>query len=752
VVELTLLVDGMLTNAKSEIKCIFPVGAQFYFEPSRPVDELLHDMRVIKHLGLNTLRFQEHWCIDESVEGKITLDKIEFLIEEAERLGLYVYFVVTLEQAPAWLYKKYPDCCMVYSTGERHYDPTQYRLPYDGKPGPCWDHPGARRAAMNFLSKLVQRLSRYDNIIEWNINQEIGIWPLHKEMVIPSATLGFCYCKYTLARFREWLRKKYGSLEELNRAWRTGYGDWEEVEPPRLYRRVPSYIDWRYFMYDIYIPSQLRWKVSTVKANDPKKRPVSAHVGGIQPGRGYDWRWAKEVDIYGSSCYPTGTFHEWDAGYPPPGMPVSRERCILEEVLTIALRYDYIRCAAGPNRKIAAAEFQGGPKGGWDRVPTSEDIRRWVLTALSSGIQELLFWNIRSEIFWTEAYGFGLLDFRRDSTPRAEEAGRLSRALNEYPELFNEGTVPRAEVAILINEDLWHFMQARGFYERDLDKHLSYTIRGIYKMLWDSGIWVDFIESYETDINQLSKYKAIILPFPLAVDDEVFKLLRDYVASGGTLISEACPGRHDRFGFARSGSISPIAEELFSVEHYQVRRIHEPQIPPKWTPRELSYGRILPFKSLRGIGQFEGYQISPSFCVEIYKVKESTPILLYGDSVVGVVNKFGKGLAYLIGTLLGHAYTAFDDSNNQIFLLKILENANVMPEKCGGLNRRRRISKDLQAWFIFNMTSETVTEIVDLGEYTLVGELLQRDLSVDSNKLRIKVYPFDILCPILSTG
>lgn len=173
-------------------------------------------MRVVKQPGFNAIKLQESWCIDEKREREINLKKVEALVEEAERLGLYVHFGVTVEQAPAWLWRKYPDCRMVYSTGEKHEDPMQYLLPYDGKPGPCWDHPGARAAGARFIAELARRLGRYDNILEWNINQEIGFWPLHPSMMRPS-TLGFCYCPYTLAHFREWLQEKYGDLDTLNR-------------------------------------------------------------------------------------------------------------------------------------------------------------------------------------------------------------------------------------------------------------------------------------------------------------------------------------------------------------------------------------------------------------------------------------------------------------------------------------------------------------------------------------------------------
>jgi len=736
--------DRPATEVKPEK--IFPFGTHLYREPSRPLEELLHDMQVVNRLGFNMLKLQESWCIDEKTEGEINLDKVETLIEEAEKLGLRIYFGVTMEQAPGWLWRKYPDCRLAYSTGEKHEDPTQYLLPSDGKPGPCWDHPGARESGTRFIAELARRLGRHDNILVWNIWQEIGFWPAR---TIPGS-LEFCFCSYTLTRFREWLREKYGDLDNLNRAWRTGYGDWEEVEPPRIYPLVPSCIDWRYFMDDVYLARALRWKAEAFRANDPKHRPIFSHVAYPSIGSGAEWRWAKEGEVFGSSCYPTWhPFHEWDAGAPTRGQPVPRELSLLQEVESIAMGYDYVRGAAGLSRQCWAAEFQGGPvstslhKG---RLPSPEDIQRWVLTALLSGIQGLSFWNHRVEIFWSEAYGFGLLDARGDTSPRAEAVGRLAEAINGHPELFHEGRVPQADVAIFINEDLWHFAQAT---RNDAASHLAFTVRGIYKMLWEAGVWVDFIETSETTPEDLGGYRAVILPFPLAASDETFELLRNYVASGGVLISEACPGRYDRFGFTRPSELVAGAEEVFGVEHRLVQLCHEPEQTPRWTPLERSYGEIRRAARFEGTGIFAGHSILPSFYIETYSAKGSVPILLCEGEVTGVLNKFGRGRAYLVGTFLGHAYAAFRDAATQSFLLATLDSVGVKPELCGKLRRRRRIWEDSQAWFLFNMTPEPAAEHVEVNYFSHVEGLLEGALPIRYGKVTVKVDPFEIRCLIM---
>ena len=263
---------------------VFPLGTHVYREPHQDMEELLADLVVLKRIGFTMIKIQESWAIDEPREGEIDLSRIERVIARAGELGLGVYLGLTMEQAPAWLWRKHPDAHLVYSSGLPHVDPTQYCLPADGKPGPCWDHPGAQADAERFVAELARRLGRFENLWVWNTWQEVGFWPNE------GGALGFCYCPHTLNRFRTWLRDRYGSLETLNAVWATAFGGWEEVEPPRKHTFVPSFVDWRFFMNDVYIPRALEWKTRALKAHDPARRPVFSHVASPGIGSGAEWQ------------------------------------------------------------------------------------------------------------------------------------------------------------------------------------------------------------------------------------------------------------------------------------------------------------------------------------------------------------------------------------------------------------------------------------------------------------------------------
>ncbi|MCM8817616.1 MAG: beta-galactosidase trimerization domain-containing protein, partial [Candidatus Omnitrophica bacterium] len=140
------------------------------------------------------------------------------------------------------------------------------------------------------------------------------------------------------------------------------------------------------------------------------------------------------------------------------------------------------------------------------------------------------------------------------------------------------------EVAIFIDEDKFNFLEGTPIKNGNASEHLVHTIRGIYKFLWKNGIWVDFLnKEYIEDVN---KYKVIFLPFPLSIDDEIFEKLKEYVKNGGILVSECCPGRYTKYGFARREKI--IGNELFGVRHKDLVQVREKE-EFLWTENESSF-------------------------------------------------------------------------------------------------------------------------------------------------------------------
>ena len=637
---------------------LFPFGSHLCREPMPPMSELKRDMETLRARGFNLIKLQVHWMIDEPAEEVYDFSRYEELIEHAAGLDLGVYVGLTCEQAPAWLYRKYPDCRMVGRNGRVIVYEAPTTLPADGKPGPCFDHPGVRDDQARFLTRLVKTLGRFENVVLWNTWQEIGYWT---EGLLGTSV---CYCSYTLAHFRRWLRRRYGDLDALNRAWNTRYAEWEDVLPNRSRAQAPEAVElaWQYFMANVKIAEVLRARAAAIGAADPLRRPIFAHKGSPSFGSAQDWVYARCQDFLGCSCYPAwASLEAWDDDYPAAGAPLDRTAALLAEMREgVARRYDYIRSCNRPGAPVWAAEFQGGPistglhKG---RVPTANDLRRWLLTAVASGVTAISFWVTRAEIMAAEMNGFSLLDSVGDSTPRLEEAGRIGRALNRYPELFGQPTTPLAPVGLLINEDNFLFCQALS----PGGEHLGYSLTGWYRLLWEAGIPMDFVSLSGPQEAPLDEYSVLILPFPVCLSEETARRLAAYVEAGGHLICEAAPGRVNEQAFCNRGELSPTMAALFEVRQADFVMVREPDGGRRWSPRERTWGEYRDPLVLTGAGPLAGHSLRANAYLETFTVEDSEPCLLAGEAVAGVVRRVGPGRAWLLGTYAGHSGVAYRD-------------------------------------------------------------------------------------------
>src|SRR5512141_3251739 len=66
----------------------FPFGAQVYREPSLPLDQVVADLSTLKALGLNMVKIQQSWAMDEQREGEVDFTRTEKVLSSAKENGL----------------------------------------------------------------------------------------------------------------------------------------------------------------------------------------------------------------------------------------------------------------------------------------------------------------------------------------------------------------------------------------------------------------------------------------------------------------------------------------------------------------------------------------------------------------------------------------------------------------------------------------------------------------------------------------
>jgi beta-galactosidase len=505
-------------------------------------------------------------------------------------------------------------------------------------------------------------------------------------------------------------------------------------------------------MDNVKIGNTLRDRAQIIRESDPLHRPVFAHLGSWNIGSGKDWTYAKCQDFLGASTYPAsdwGEFDDWDDDLVNNAQKLNKYQSLKEEMWRmLALRFDYLRSSNLPGHPVWAAEFQGGPiSTGFDkgRVPSAQDIRRWMLTALGSGVNAISFWVARAEIMAPEGNGYSLLDSDGDSTERLSEASRIGKALIKHQDIFGRPSYAGSKVAIFVDEDNFQFCADMP----RASENLEFSSRGWHRLLWDAGIPVDFIEASQLDSIDLNQYNAIIMPFPLSVSDKKIKKLGEYVRRGGNLISEAAVTRFTENAYCNRGEISGEAASLFGVKQKSFTMVSEPGNGHRWSPPTRTWGEFREATMLDGKETLSGLKTRANVYLQTFDCTDSKPCLYAGDQIAGTVKSYGKGKTWLFGTYIGHSGTAYKDANTPLFVKSLMKQCAVLPEHEGQLLLRRRKISGKEAWVITNPTDHAVTESFNINDWKTATDLMDQPIAIKDRTVKVSLESLDVSVIIL---
>jgi hypothetical protein len=255
-----------------------------------------------------------------------------------------------------------------------------------------------------------------------------------------------------------------------------------------------------------------------------------------------------------------------------------------------------------------------------------------------------------------------------------------------------------------------------------------------------------------TDVGKAvaAQYRALILPFPLSLSEEVASRLEEYVQHGGSLISEAAPGRIDEFGLSTRGEMSPRLRELFGVGQLGYTMVREPEGDSRWMPTERTWGEFLDATVLEGTGPMKGQKLRGNYYLQTFECRGADPILEYNGAAAGVARKIGKGRAWLLGTYVGHNGTAHRNEQTPLFVAELMNQCGVHRQNQGELLLQKRIGSEREAWVLTNPTDHDVTETISFPKGTSATDLLEGVISVVGGQARLFVKSLDVRVLIIN--
>jgi beta-galactosidase len=614
---------------------IFPYGAVYFRKSNPPERDWARDHQTAARMGMNTFRHWFMWGAIEVAPGEYDWRDYDRMMDLAAQNGIRVVIAELITDAPEWMFHKYPHARYRANDGSVLNSSVGGSSATGGFPGLCLDNPEVRAAAEKFLTTLVERYRNHPALLGydlWNENTYNGGSPAKM----------YCYCDATKRKLREWLRTRYETPQRLGRAWnRYSYASWDDVEPPPNFGGYSESLDWLQFRIDDAF-DLFRWRAGLFRKLDPRHLVVAHGVAGtlesLPSSAHNEWRSSAEVDTWGFTFVASRKGDE----------PWKQFQAV-----------DLVR-GGSHGKPFWHAEAEAGPL--WmqpqvigrtredGRIPDENDVRLWNLVSCAGGATGILYPRWRPLLDGPLFGAFGAFGMDGSVTPRAEMAGKFARWANAHPDIWASHPVQGDIGLVFVPEsELFNYVQqgSTNFYAE--------SIRGAYQAFFDSNIQADFVA-----LDDIGKYKAIYLPYPVMLKKQTVNQLRRYVEEGGTLISEGLPAYFGDEG--RAGPTQPNygLEEVFGARERYV----------EFTPDLLEKLSL----------QVRGKEVYGRYFLQEYETTKGRAAGHYANShIAAVENRYGKGRTLLIGTFPGGGYYLHHSPDARAFFAGLLQLADVEP-------------------------------------------------------------------------
>jgi len=478
------------------------------------------DIKRMLENGITVVRIAEFaWNKFENEEGVFNFDFFDDFLDVCEKLGMKVIFGTPTATPPAWLTEKYPevlnarqDGALYRHGGRRHYN---------------YNSPLYRLFCARIVEKIADHYAKRPSIIGWQIDNELN-----------CEISGF-YSQSDTVAFREFLKKKYETLDRLNEAWGTvfwnqTYTKWDQIFVPRApnINAVNPHLNLDYIRF----VSQSAISFCALQSDILRKyiKPgdfitTNGLFGNLDNHEMTD----KCLDIYTYDSYPNfayGVDSVWDDN----ALSDRRWSRNLTEVRSICPHFGVMEQQSGANGWSTRMEAA---------APRPGQLNLWALQSVAHGADFVSFFRWRTAAFGTEMYWHGILDYDNRDNRRLSEVRLFADNLKKLEKI--RGSRFCAKVAYVKdydNEwdstfDVWHSRISRasdaGIVEGLQFGHVPYDV--VY--LKD-----------ETLVSELAEYDVLIYPHPLIINEARISVLKEYVENGGKLVIGCRAGQKDMTG------------------------------------------------------------------------------------------------------------------------------------------------------------------------------------------------------------
>ncbi len=556
-----------------------------YQPVDRSSEQIRQDIALMKQAGFTMVRMGDlSWDAFEPSEGKFEFAWFDQILEQMNQAGIKVVLDIGGSPAPIWLHHKYPSVNLVNEQGATVHPLERYMVDIGD--------PVYREKLVRFADELTRHYAHNPALAAIGYNNEIGD--------------GFLsYSEGDRQRFIEWLKAKYGTLENLNQAWATQrwsrhLNSFDEVDLPYVYGPTPPerYLDLRRFWSDTAIA--VLEDLEKVRQRNAPNLPAASNLWDTGR-RGFDYLSSyKKYVSYGAEGF-----------YPANPLNVSMGALLVKGELTTPMWFNEFTTGGGG--------YYGGPKG---------VIRMWAYLALLDYGQSFLAWTFNTHRGGEEQALFGLLD--HDGTP-SWKYKEFKQIASEFSKLQRLG-FPRyhkPDVAIAYSFD--SYMASRPPGPSNTVRNyfpVSYSdqTESALKPFFEDNIDVAFMNVGHSTLD----YKLLVVPADYVMDAASAEAIRNYVRNGGTVIMTAMSAKVDE---TNQWFDTPMPGRLSDVFGIRTEEFYRPGTPPEFSLNGKTEQTTIGF-----------YEVLEPKTAQIMATFTNTP----EKSPAITVNKYGKGRAIYV--------------------------------------------------------------------------------------------------------
>lgn len=478
-------------------------------------------MRLFRLAGVNLVTLPVFsWAKLQPAEDVYDFGWLDRVMDLLAKNGIYACLATSTAAQPAWMSKKYPDMLPVDVDGRKRTHGKRVNF--------CPNSADYRRLATEMARRLAERYKDHPALLLWHVANEYGT---------------YCYCEHCAAAFREWVKARYGTLEEVNRRWNLSFWDhtiydWDEIAVPselnddnKWYQEIA--LDYTRFMTESSLGC-FRAERDAIKKITPDV-PVTTNISGYIKKLD-QFRFAEYLDIAGWDNYPSPTD---DAG-------------------TVALKHDLMRgLKDGPFLMMEQSPNQQNWQP-YNKLKRPGEVRMLSWQAIAHGSDSVMFFQLRQSRGGVEKFHGALISHEGSENNRVfRESAALGAELRRAGAIV--GSRSRAEVAIVFDWSNWWAVELSSGPSRDLQYFEQ--VNKYYGMFYRRNIPVDFVRP-DAD---LSKYKIVVLPLLYLLKDGCEKNFESFARSGGTVIGSFFSGIVDENDNVTLGGYPGKLRKLFGV-------------------------------------------------------------------------------------------------------------------------------------------------------------------------------------------